>query len=66
MTDTQTMTIHPIAALRAAGKRVDMLESFYPNQVKILEQEKLVLEQRVAELEGQLAALEPPLNPRRE
>jgi dGTP triphosphohydrolase len=54
MADQQTMQIHPVAAMRAAGKRVDMLEGFYPNQVKILEQEKFTLEQRVAELEATL------------
>lgn len=55
--DQTTRQISPVAALRAASGRIDMLEGYYPNRVKILEDEKLALEERVAELEQQLAAL---------
>ena len=52
--EQQTMQIHPVAALRAASGRLDALDAYYQNRVKVLEHEKLTLEQRVAELEARL------------
>ena len=58
MTDQQTMQINPVAALRAASGRLDALDAYYINRVKILENDKLTLEARLESMEHQISSLQ--------
>ena len=55
-----TQQVHPMAALLALSGRHEALDAYYTNRVKVLENDKLTLQARVAELEGEIDALRPP------
>lgn len=46
--------VHPMAALLALGGRHEVLDAYYSNRVKVLENDKLLLQARVAELEKEV------------
>lgn len=49
--------VSPMAALLALSGRHEAMDGYYINRTKVLEQEKLLLQERIAELEQELAAL---------
>ncbi|KFC62786.1 hypothetical protein FF80_03353 [Devosia sp. LC5] len=55
--------VSPMAALLALGGRHEVLDAYYSNRVKVLENDKLMLQARVAELEAEIDAMKPPPSP---
>lgn len=55
--------VSPMAALLALSGRHEVLDAYYANRVKVLENDKLLLQSRISELEAELAELKPAASP---
>lgn len=53
-TEQTPQQVSPMAALLALGGRHEVLDAYYSNRVKVLEDDKLLLQARVAELEAEV------------